>query len=144
MINYAGAYIYIDALGNILELNDEKLDLPILIGITTDFAGLSIGKQQSQLNEKDLEKMIIVNSIMDSARSNDVADLITSIDISNNKNYTLQLESEGKTVYLGDCSDLNTRILYMKEILNKEKNNNGEIFINMNLDLEYVYFKESV
>jgi hypothetical protein len=56
------------------------------------------------------------------------------------------LESENKTVYLGDCKDINTRILYLKAILEKEKGNSGEIFINADLDSgsEYVYFKESV
>jgi hypothetical protein len=53
------------------------------------------------------------------------------------------LDSEGKTVYLGDCKDINTRILYLKAILEKESGNSGEVFINADLDTGYVYFKES-
>jgi hypothetical protein len=60
------------------------------------------------------------------------------------KEYTLSLESERKTVYLGDCSELNTRILYMKAIIEKEKENAGNIYINADLNSGgYVYFKES-
>ncbi|MCI8310256.1 MAG: hypothetical protein HFJ45_08920 [Clostridia bacterium] len=54
------------------------------------------------------------------------------------------LENENKTVYLGNCKDLNTRILYMKAILEKESGKSGEIYINADLDTGYVYFKESV
>ena len=32
----------------------------------------------------------------------------------------------------------------MKEIIEKEKGNTGEIFINSDLDSGYVYFKENV
>jgi hypothetical protein len=83
---------------------------------------------------------------MMNAKENEIDSLISSVDITNDKNYTLYLDSENKTVYLGDCKDINTRILYLKAILEKEKGNSGEIFINADLDSdsEYVYFKESV
>ena len=69
---------------------------------------------------------------------------ITKIDISDNTNYTLILGEEQKTVYLGSCTDLNTRILFMKEILNNEKGKKGELFINSNLSEHPAYFREAV
>ena len=68
--------------------------------------------------------------------------MITKIDVSNNRNYTLILEGEQKTVYLGDCSDLNTKMLYLNGILNQTKNLAGEIFLNMDLNTDDAYFRE--
>ena len=73
-----------------------------------------------------------------------ITNLITTIDISDSDNYTLYLESEKKTAYLGDCSKLETRMLYLVGILEKEKNVEGEIFVNMNLNTDNAFFRESV
>lgn len=147
IINYAGAYIYIDDQGYVLELSSDVKDVPILLGVTTDFTSLAVGdseKKVTRLNEDDLEKLTVVNSIMDSCRSNSVDSVISRIDISNIRNYILYLDSESKTVYLGNCKDLNTRILYMKEIIKQEVGHTGEIFIDGDLNTSYVYFKESI
>ena len=147
LINYAGTYIYLDSQGYILELNSEVKNVPILIGTTTDFANLGLEDNNNEikrLNSEDLEKLDKANDIMDCAKSNNVSDLINTLDITDDKNYTLHIDAEQKVVYLGDCKDLNTRILYMKSILEKEKGNKGEIYINADLDKGYVYFKETV
>ena len=68
----------------------------------------------------------------------------SKIDISDCKNYTLYLESEKKTVYLGDCSDLNTRILYVKAIIEQESGIAGEIFVNVDLNDDNVFFREKI
>ena len=81
---------------------------------------------------------------MATVKGNSIDNVITSVDMSDSRNYILHLDSENKTVYLGDCKDLNTRILYLKAILEKESGHNGEIYINADLDSGYVYFKESV
>lgn len=150
LINYAGAYIYIDSEGNLLEVSTKIMNVPLLLGVTTDFSGLATQEGNElaikKLNDEDIDKIYIVNNIMMNAKENEIDSLISSVDITNDKNYTLYLDSENKTVYLGDCKDINTRILYLKAILEKEKGNSGEIFINADLDSdsEYVYFKESV
>lgn len=147
LVNYAGSYIYIDNNGNILELNSETKDVPVLSGTTTDFTSLAVGSSENQitkLNDEDYEKLQTVNQIMEVSKSNDVDALISGIDISDDKNYILYLDSEQKTVYLGDCSDLNTRILFMKSIIKNESGIKGEIFLNIDLDSEYPYFRESV
>ena len=88
--------------------------------------------------------MDIVASIIDTAKNYEVDAYITKIDIGDITDVKLVLESEQKTVYLGSCSDLNTRILYMKDILNREKGIKGELFINGNLSEDRVFFRESV
>ena len=81
---------------------------------------------------------------MDVGNNNGIASLITSIDISNENNYKLYLETEKKTAYLGDCTNLETRMLYLVAIINNEKNVAGEAFIDMNLNSENAFFRESV
>ena len=85
----------------------------------------------------------MVIKIFETAKTSGIGDLITKIDISNSKNYTIGLEEEGKTVYLGDCSDLNTRIIYLKAILDANQGRSGEVFLNVDLNTEKVYFRPS-
>ena len=66
------------------------------------------------------------------------------IDITDDRNYTIILETEGKTVYLGDCSDLNTRMLYLKSVLEASSGKKGELFLNVYLNSDNVYFRPSI
>lgn len=140
MLQFADSYVYINNQGYMLEISNEKLDIPILIGFTTDLSNIKAG---NRINVEDLKKMDIVIKIFEAAKSNGFGELITKIDISNEKNYTIILESEGKTVYLGDCSDLNTRILYLKSILEASEGKTGEIFLNIDLNSQNAYFRPS-
>ena len=96
MLQFADSYVYINSQGYMLEISNEKLEVPIIVGITTDLSNIQPG---NRLNEEDLKKMNMVIHIFETANSNEIGQLITKIDISDNKNYTLVLESEGKTVY---------------------------------------------
>lgn len=140
MLQYADSYVYVDKQGYMLEISNEKLDVPILIGIATELTDIEVG---NRISNEDLSKMNAVNNIIEVANSNDVGNLITKVDISDEKNYTLILETESKTAYLGDCSQLNTRMLYLKSILEAETGKSGEIFINVDLNNENVYFREA-
>lgn len=140
MLQFADSYVYINNQGYMLEISNEKLEIPILIGVTTDLSNIKAG---NRINTEDLKKMDTVIKIYETAKRNGVDNLITKIDISNDKNYTLILEAEGKTAYLGDCSELNTRMLYLKDMLVKEKGNSGEIFLNVDLNEQRVRFRES-
>lgn len=92
--------------------------------------------------QEDLKKMNMVIKIMDIAKANNLKKLITKIDISDKKNYTIYLEKENKIAYLGEGTDLNTRFLYIKSILKEQKGKTGKIFVDMDLNAEYVYFRE--
>ncbi len=142
MLQFADSYVYINNQGYMLEISNEKLDVPIIIGFTTDLSNIKAG---NRINLEDLKKMGMVIKIYETAKSNDLGNLISKIDISDDKNYTLILESEQKTVYLGDCSDLNTRILELKSILELEfsKGKAGEIFLNVDLNSQNAYFRPS-
>ena len=81
---------------------------------------------------------------MATANVRNIGTLITTIDITNDNEYTLYFESEQKTAYLGDCSDLETRMLYLATILERERGIPGEIFVNINLNTDDAFFRESV
>ena len=140
MLQFADSYVYINNQGYMLEISNEKLDIPILIGFTTDLSNIKAG---NRINVADLNKMNMVIKIYEAAKSNGLGELITKIDISNEKNYTIILEKEGKTVYLGDCSELNTRILYLKSILETSQGKSGELFLNVDLNSQEAYFRPS-
>lgn len=137
-IKFGNAYAYIDENGNILEINKEDLKLPLLTGYNTTEDKLKPG---NKLIEEDTTKLATVNSIIKASKTNEVYDKITGVDISNDEEYKLELKNEKKTAYLGDATNINDRMLLLKEILSKEKGNEGEIFIN---DLEKVFFREKV
>lgn len=140
MLQFADSYVYINNQGYMLEISNEKLDIPILLGFTTDLSNIKAG---NRINIEDLKKMDMVIKIYEATKSNELGHLITKIDISDEKNYIIILESEGKKVYLGDCSDLNTRLLYLKAILEKSPGKKGEVFLNVDLNSQNVYFRPS-
>ena len=137
-IKFGNAFAYIDEKGNILEINEEDLKLPLITGYKTQVEDFKAG---NMMQEEDVTKLDTVNSIIRVSKSNEIYDLITSIDITNDEEYKVEFKGEGKTAYLGDASNINDRILLLKEILLKEKGNQGEIFIN---DLNKVLFREKV
>ena len=91
-----------------------------------------------------MEKLETVLNIIKNAEAKDIANLITYIDIKDKKNYCMFLETEDKTVYLGKCSDLSTQMLYIKEMIEREKNIEGSFYVNMDLNVSNPVFKETV
>ena len=82
--------------------------------------------------------------IMDIANAIDFSNLITRIDISNSNNYTIYLDTASKVVYLGDGYDLNTKMLYAKAIVKANEGKSGEVVLNMDLNTENPFFRETV
>lgn len=141
MIEYGGGYAYINNQGYILEVSSEKLEVPIIQGSETAVEELKPG---NRLENNDLAKMSTVIKIIEIAASNDMSNLINRIDIENSQNYKIIFESEQKVAYLGDETDLNTKILSIKSIIEREKGTAGEIFVNMDLKNNYPTFRQSV
>ena len=141
MLEFANGYVYINNQGYMLEISEEKLEIPIITGYITPVENIVPG---NRLQTEDLKKMKAVLKIMETARSNEIEKMITKIDISNDRNYTLILEGEGKTAYLGDASNINTRIQYLKLVLEKEQGKRGEVFVNQDVNTEGAIFREEV
>lgn len=139
----ANAYAVINNQGYILKVSDKTDDLPIIVGIETPQENIQTG---NRLCEEDLKKMGDVLKIMESANSNDVANLITKIDITDHNNYKLILQKKNKTVHLGDTLNLSTKMLWIIEFNEIEGNTKGEIMLNMNLNDEKSkpYFRKGI
>lgn len=141
LLEYAGSYLYLDKQGYLLEIREEKLELPILQGAITPTSDFMVG---NRLWVEDLEKLSTVLKMMELAEANEIDTLITRIDIAEKENFKLIFEMKEKTAYLGDSSNLNTKILMIKSILEKEEGKAGDILVNMDLNKENPVFRERV
>ena len=140
MLQVADSYVYINNQGYMLDISVNRIEgIPIILGFKTDLSNAQPG---NRLDLEDLKQMDQIIKIVETANINDIGSYITKIDVSDDRNYILVLEGERKTVYLGDCSNLNTRMLYLCGILTQTKNLAGEIFLNMDLNTEDAYFRE--
>lgn len=139
MLQLAESYIYIDGQGYILEISKEKKEVPILLGILTDLSNIDTG---NRLTKEDLIKLNTVNKIVGTCKNYEIYLLLTKIDITDESSFVLYFESEGKISYIGDASDLNTRILWTKTIIEQNLEKRGKIFVNMDLNEKKPYFRE--
>ena len=130
-----------DKQGYLLEITQEKLELPILQGAMTKSEDFVVG---NRLCLEDLETLSSIAKIMEIAEINEIAEFITGIDIADKSNIKLIFGKQEKTAYLGDNSNLNTKILTIKSVLEKEDGKAGEIFVNIDLNKEYPIFRERV
>ena len=138
-LEYGNAFVYIDGNGNILEISNENANLPIIRGYSTAQENIQVG---NKLVDEDCNKLLTVEKFLRAAKSNEIYDIITYIDISNDKDYKFELPSKGKVAYLGDETNINDKILTLKEILTREEGKNGQIFINDSNKMPY--FRENV
>lgn len=141
MLEYAGSYVYINNQGYMLEISEEKIPVPVISGTDTPIESYKAG---NRLIKEDLLKLETVLKIMDTLGSYDLAESVTGINIADKTNYTLYMEGELKTVYLGNASNINTRIMYLKEIIEREKGINSEVFLNKDINKDNVYTREKV
>ena len=141
-LEFLNGYAYINNQGYILEISQDKLNLTVIKGASTEENNITPGKR---LEQKDLEKLEVAIKIMTIAKENELDEKVTSIDISNKNEYILYLESEKKTVYLGNQENLTTKMLYTKKIIEKESGNEGTIYVNGDFTNKFkAYFRQKV
>lgn len=143
MLTLGNAYVYINNQGYILEITSIKGDFPLIVGYQTPEEQIQEG---NRLDTDDLEKLNDVLKIMEAASSvgGNITNLVTQIDISDKANYILNLEKEKKKVYLGDTTNLSAKMLWINELLEAEKDNEGIIYLNIDLNTESPYFRKKV
>lgn len=138
MLQCESGYAYINNQGYILENTFIPLEVPIIKGYSS--TDLTPG---NRLDVEDLKKLDIIIQIMEAAKSNGIKDIITTIDISDENNYILEIPSEAKTVQFGDKTNINVKILWIVDLISREKGIEGEIVLNVP-DIKKVYFREKV
>ena len=117
-------YAYIDEDGNILEISNEKLDYIVLKGISEE--SINVGEKIDETYRDRIKDVVKIQNIM----QNNEVETFNIIDISSKYDYILSFDKEAKYVYLGDLSDLETKILYMKYILEEQEGIPGSIYLN--------------
>lgn len=142
MLECAGNYIYIDNQGYLLELTEVALDVPIITGAeATEEELLEI----KRLGTRDLSKLSDVLKITETANSYKLYQYIDKIDVTNSKDYIVYMQEFDKTIHIGDTSDLNNKLLHLREILSNTEGKSGSIFINGNLNEGFKpYFRENI
>ena len=137
-----GTFAYVSSQGYILEIVDNYKKLPVINGISTNEESIEVNKR---LDEKDLDSLEVILKVMNIAKEYELDSKVTSIDISNKEDYIINIQEEGKKVHLGDGSNINNKMLYIVAIIEAEKQKEGEIFANGDLNKNFrVYFRESI
>ncbi len=143
MLTYGNAYVYLNNQGYILEITSEKGDFPTITGYETPTEQIVEG---NRLSTTDLEKLNDVLKIMEAISSggNKIDSQITQIDITDNSNYILTLGKAKKKIYLGDTTNLSTKVLWINKFMQEEEKNEGTIYLNVDLNNDRPYFREKV
>jgi len=137
MLQLGEQFMYIDGQGYMLKLSNIKINKPIITGYKTTQEKIVEG---NRLCNEDLEQLQILNQLCSIAQTKEVIGLIESIDISDTTNYKLNLATEKKTVYFGDKTNINEKILWIQYFVEQEKGIEGEIFLNQKRN----FFREKV
>ncbi|MBE5819423.1 MAG: FtsQ-type POTRA domain-containing protein [Clostridiales bacterium] len=138
MLQYENYYAYINSQGYVLEISDIKLEVPMIAGYKTSLENIQPG---NRLNSEDLETLGTIIKIMQEANSKEIRDKITYIDVTNENDYIIKMDSEGKTIHLGNEKNLTEKFLWIVELLAQKKNVKGEMFLQ---DLGKIYFRDEV
>ena len=73
----------------------------------------------------------------------EIDSLITEVNISDESEIVLYLEIENKKIYIGDTANLTNKMLYIKKILENEKQHSGSAFVNGDISAGFKpYFRE--
>ena len=131
MIKLLNNYAYINSQGYILNITEQTKEVPIIYGVTTPEEEIIIGKR---LNNEDLSRLEVALRIVSTCEENEISKYITSINVENISEYTMIFAEKGVTIHLGNSSNLDTKMLYVKAILQSEDGNEGEIFVNGDLN----------
>lgn len=139
-INLINSYVYIDKYGYILENSAEKKVVPTIVGLKITEDDLM---KKSRLEGKDIETLNKILKITEAAKIINIDNIITEINTENDTDYVLYIESEAKTIYIGDTTNLTNKMLYIQKILQNEKGKSGKVFVNKDMTTGFKpYFRE--
>lgn len=126
-------FAYINNQGYILEKSKERLPLTAITGISTQAENIIEGKR---LDNEDLEKLQNVIQIKDAMNNIDIDKELSAVNVQSKSNYILTLEKEAKEVQLGNTSNLSSKMLFLKFVLEEQEGIPGTIYLNQ----DQVYF----
>ena len=137
-----GEFAYISTQGYILEIAQNELNLPVIYGLQTAEENILVG---NRIIEDDLRSLETILKIMSAMNDVGLYDKVTNIDISDKNDYSIYMQEEKKTIHLGDASNLSNKMLYVVTMIEQEKDIEGDIFANGDLNSSFkVYFREKL
>lgn len=125
-VEFLNGYAYINKQGYILEISEQKIELPVIQGISTDSEQIVEG---NRLNSQDLDRLEAVIQIMNICKNYELEQKVSSINVENRNNYIVYMETEKKSIYLGDENNLSNKMLYIPTILEENQGKEGDIYI---------------
>lgn len=142
MIKVLDSFAYINSQGYILEVTPQTREVPIIVGMSTPEEEMVAGQR---LNNEDLNSLEVTLSIVSSCEDNEISRFITSINVSDSSEYTMDMTEKSKVIHLGNRSNLSTKMLYVKAILEAEEGNAGDVFVNGDFNNGFQpYFRKKV
>ncbi len=142
LLKMEDGYACVDNGGTVLDIISEPLEGVFKIyGYKTQRENIVVGEE---ISKEDIDNFEVIYNIRKIAENNEIGGIFTAIDISNNDDYIMYLESENKRVHLGSKNNLDIKMPYVKKILAKEAGHSGEIYVNMDLNKKNPYFREDV
>ena len=141
-VEFLNGYAYINKQGYILEISQEKAVFGSIQGISTPEEEIVEG---NRLNSEDLERIETVIQIMNICKEYELDTKVTSINIENKEEYSLYMEEEKKTIYLGSKNNLSNKMLYLKTIIDKNQGKEGYIYVDGDVNSNFKNrFREKV
>lgn len=125
MLQFENRYVYINNQGYILEVSENQLEIPIIIGFSTPEEEIEIG---NRINVADLNELDSIIKIMETVKNSSLENKVTKIDISDVNDCILTVASEGKTIKLSNLSNLNIKLQMAGQVIEREKGKTGEIY----------------
>lgn len=140
-VKYLNSYIYLNEQGNVLEINEEKQNVPIIEGLSSIQEDIQIGQR---LKNEDLLKLDTILKIVNYLKYNNISESkLTSINAEDITNYILEFKEDDKIVYIGDSSSITEKMTAVTQILEVEKSKKGKIYANEDaLKRNRIYFRE--
>lgn len=127
-------FAYINNQGYILEISEIKQEVPIITGHVTENIEPGV-----RLVEEDLKKLDTVIQIIKTSKDKGFENKINNINIEDERDFLLTMESENKMIHFGNSSNINDKFIMLKAVLEDNVGQKGEIFVK---DLNKVFFRE--
>ena len=141
-INYGDKYALLDEQGFLIEFSEEyPADLSIITGLETKEQELQKSKR---VNSKDLQKLNVVIKILRSLKNKEMISKLTALNIEDLSEIILEFKNDNKTVYLGKANNIDIQLETAKQIMEKNTNSSGKIFVDMDLSEKRAYYREDI
>ena len=139
VIQKENEFVYLDMHGNILDIKDYTSGLPVVYGFKTNLDDLKVG---NKISKEDFNNLDFVYKLLETIKIKQISSSVTRIDIEDTNNSKIWFDNESKVAYIGNGSELDIRLDYIKAILAQELGNSGSIFVNIDLNKGKAYFRE--